>query len=290
MNKVSTGTRLASMFIDHAANTFIFMLTVMPFMIPVLQKAMNVTHEQNNFKMLSGNAGYLLLIPFCIYFLKDSLNGRSIAKRVMKLQVVQNSSNEVANPIRCFIRNIFCAIWPIEVIVTFFNPERRIGDFVAGTKVVSFDTTVQREEKKTSYIQIFIAFVTCYSILLAFYIPVNKMLEKTMENKTIPVIESSYNQELSREIEKMYSDSLGNVLKADVRAYEKIENDSLKYISVIFMLKENFLELESNQNELINKTTELLDTKCPKENYKGQLKYVYTDATSMQLTTQQYGN
>jgi uncharacterized RDD family membrane protein YckC len=29
-----------------------------------------------------------------------------------------------------------CVAWPLEVVIGFVNPERRIGDFIANTKVV----------------------------------------------------------------------------------------------------------------------------------------------------------
>ena len=80
----------------------------------------------------------LMLVP---YFFKDSFNGRSLAKRMLKLQVVDNTTGEVASVGKCFVRNIFIIIWPVEVLVSLFSPQRRIGDMVAGTKVVNYTTS-----------------------------------------------------------------------------------------------------------------------------------------------------
>jgi uncharacterized RDD family membrane protein YckC len=74
-----------------------------------------------------------------VYFLKDSFNGRSLAKRMLQLQVVNHRTGKPATVLQCFIRNIFIIIWPVEVIFTFFQPERRIGDLVAGTRVAYYE-------------------------------------------------------------------------------------------------------------------------------------------------------
>lgn len=43
------------------------------------------------------------------------------------------------------LRNITLIIWPVEVVVSLINPGRRLGDFLAGTRVVVSPT----EEPKT---------------------------------------------------------------------------------------------------------------------------------------------
>ncbi|GEP98890.1 hypothetical protein CCY01nite_51500 [Chitinophaga cymbidii] len=82
---------------------------------------------------------YFSLLGFAIYFCKDSINGRSIAKRILKMQVVDNRTGRPASPLQCVVRNLFCILWPVEVLVTFGSPDRRIGDMVAGTRVDEFD-------------------------------------------------------------------------------------------------------------------------------------------------------
>src|SRR5882672_5983918 len=138
--KVNAGTRLGTMILDHIIMTMILMVFAIPGMINGFMKAFKISHEQADLD-LWGNMIYFMLIGFAIYLCKDSINGRSPAKRILKLQVVDNSTGEVASPIKCFVRNIFCILWPIEVIVVLVNPSRRIGDFVAGTKVATFDPT-----------------------------------------------------------------------------------------------------------------------------------------------------
>ena len=87
---------------------------------------------------------YQLALYF--FFCKDCINGRSIAKRVLKLQIIDNKTGESASALKCFIRNIFIIIWPVEGIVALINPSRRIGDYVAGTKLVPFDPSAEQKE------------------------------------------------------------------------------------------------------------------------------------------------
>jgi uncharacterized RDD family membrane protein YckC len=72
-----------------------------------------------------------------IYALKDSFKGKSLAKRILKLQVIDDRSGNAASPFQCFVRNLLVPFWMIEVVVTYFNPARRLGDRLANTKVVS---------------------------------------------------------------------------------------------------------------------------------------------------------
>jgi uncharacterized RDD family membrane protein YckC len=80
--------------------------------------------------------GTVILMMIC-YICKDCFNGQSPAKRIFNLKVVDNQNGEIATPLQCIVRMLTLPIWPIEVIVTLFNPVRRLGDRLAGTKVVS---------------------------------------------------------------------------------------------------------------------------------------------------------
>jgi uncharacterized RDD family membrane protein YckC len=131
--KPNLGLRIASMFIDHFIMCFIILVPFWAFVLMEMNEGGAVPEG-------GGRSYQLLFIALMVvYFLKDSFRGRSIAKRILKLQVVRNDSNEAASPARCFVRNIFIILWPIEVIATLFNSQRRIGDRVAGTRVISID-------------------------------------------------------------------------------------------------------------------------------------------------------
>ncbi len=111
-------------------------------------------------KDLVGPFWYLGLIGFAVYMCKDSFQGRSIAKRVFNLQVVVASSCQPADPIRCVIRNLFLVLWPIEFFFCLVTPARRIGDYVAGTKVVIYAESPLPSRVDVS--KLLAAFVTAY--------------------------------------------------------------------------------------------------------------------------------
>jgi len=83
-----------------------------------------------NVGVFIGGFGYILL--------KDSFNGRSVGKRVMKLQVVRVDDLQVVGFFAAIIRNLFLFLGIIELAVALLQDEgRRVGDLVMGTKVVS---------------------------------------------------------------------------------------------------------------------------------------------------------
>lgn len=90
-----------------------------------------------------GSIGFYFIL--LIYYNKDFFRGKSTAKRIIGYQVIDNSTKKTANELQCFIRNLTIIFWPIEVIVGLISPERRIGDFIANTRVI-----VSEKEKLTT--------------------------------------------------------------------------------------------------------------------------------------------
>ncbi len=82
---------------------------------------------------------------FSFVFNKDIYLGQSIGKRILRFQVVDNRTSQPANPLRCLIRNFTIVLWPIEVIAALVDKERRIGDYLAGTRLANYDPTVKAE-------------------------------------------------------------------------------------------------------------------------------------------------
>ncbi|RZJ94004.1 MAG: hypothetical protein EOO60_03985 [Hymenobacter sp.] len=71
--------------------------------------------------------GFGLLLVF--YLNKDFFNGRSPAKRLLHLQVL-NVSGRPANELRCFLRNVTFFLWPLEVLTP--GPTRPLGRRAGG--------------------------------------------------------------------------------------------------------------------------------------------------------------
>jgi uncharacterized RDD family membrane protein YckC len=274
--KISSGTRIGSMILDHFAMTVIIMLFFIPVMVINFATAFSTTHEQPNPDMFGGMK-YLMLFGFSIYLCKDCINGRSIAKRILKLQVVDNLTGQAASPIKCFIRNIFCILWPLEVIVALVNTSRRVGDRVAGTKLVVFDKSV---EEKMKFGKVLIPVILAYGLMLLISLPFES-LESGMDQQRINYVETSFNEQASKETVKLFSDSLGQYMTADVRVYDKVEKSNAKYISVILYLKENYHE----GDKPITETIPLLHTKFPEKTFVGQIQYVYKSPFQMETRT-----
>lgn len=81
----------------------------------------------------------IIALVITFYQSKDMVYGRSIGKRIMKLSVKDIKSGKDANEISSLIRNLTLIIFPAEflfMIISFFLPSRRLGDFIANTIVI----------------------------------------------------------------------------------------------------------------------------------------------------------
>lgn len=266
--KVNSGTRLAAMFIDHFIMTFAMMIFAIPGMITSFAKAFNVGHDQPETDIF-GYSAYIMLIGFAVYWCKDSINGRSPAKRILKLQVVDNATGIAASPIKCWVRSIFLVLWPLEAIVALINPNRRIGDFVAGTKVVPFQPGTVKQ--KVNWRGTAIALLLAYAVIgIPFY-----LVKSKTGGREIRYVETSFNESESKAMGQLFEDSLKSQLDTDVRVYDAVENEDLKYLSLIFRMKKNYFLNEETFEELKSKTIALTLTKFPEKTFIGRFIYVY---------------
>ncbi|MES2558167.1 MAG: RDD family protein [Bacteroidota bacterium] len=280
--QISSGTRLGAMVLDHVFMTMIAMVFFIPSMIVGFAKAFNTSHEEIGPTFGGGTLAYISLVGFALYVCKDCINGRSIAKRILKLQVVDNTTGQVAGPLKCLIRNILIVIWPIEAIIALTNPERRLGDRVAGTKLVVFDPLLI--QPKVPIVQALTAVTIAYGLIFLTTLPFKglmSLLEEPKKNYT----KDSFNQQSSTELEQLLTDTLGQYLTPSVKVYDKTENKNQKYISIILQLKENYLADEDTYEELNSLTTALIYSKYPKETFTGQLKYIFQTTGHMQSTS-----
>jgi len=154
--KLNVESRFGSAMLDW----FIMTVVAMVFSLPLMIHIFTVT----SFEKPGGILWYIALIGFAAFFNKDCIYGQSIGKIIMKQQVVNNKTGQIANPLRCFVRDIFMVIWPIEGFITLFSPQRRLGDFVAGTKIILLDPELEKPE--INKIQVAIAFALSYASML----------------------------------------------------------------------------------------------------------------------------
>lgn len=267
--QIPIGTRLGAMILDHIIMVMLMIPFFLPEMISGLSCAFTVSHKQiTHTALFSGPLGYIALLGFSLYFCKDIVNGRSFAKRILRLQLVDNATGNVASPLQCLVRNVLCIIWPVEVIVAMLNTSRRLGDRIAGTKLINFDPAL--EQPKINIGKLLLPVIICYAAVVL-VMQLTPKIEMTQ-----PVYsETSYNQTESKDLEKLFTDSLGQSLTPDIRIYDSVQNENLKYISVILKLKANYLADDNNYNQLHAIATDLIYSKYPKETCTGQIKYIY---------------
>ena len=276
--QINAGIRLAAMLLDHFFMTMVAMVFFIPAIISDLSDAFKVSHGQVSPGFMGGSWGYIGMIGFALYFCKDIFNGRSIAKRILKLQLVDNETGQVASPLKCFVRNIFCVLWPIEVIVALTDTSRRLGDRVAGTKLVKFDPSL--EQPGLNIGKLILPVVIAYGMMVLLM----QLLPK-IEPAKINYIESSYNPAASKELEKLLADSLGTYFTPDIRVYNQIKNEEIKYVSAIFRLNKNYIEDDASYGQLHAITTRLIYSRMPKESFIGQLQYIYKASGQFQGRT-----
>lgn len=280
--QITVGTRLATMLLDHFFMTLIAVLFFIPGMISGFSDSLKVSHEQTDFDFMQGPMRYIGILGVALYFCKDIINGRSIAKRILKLQIVDNATGRVATPLQCFVRNIFCVLWPIEVIVAITNTSRRLGDIVAGTKLLYYDPTL--EQPKTNIGKTLLPVIISYGFMLLIMqlLPTTKMIKANYS-------ETSYNETESKQLEQIFTDSLGQYLIPDIRVYDTVKNQDLKYISTILRLKENYIADDDSYNQLHEVATKLIYIKFPKETFTGNMKWVYQGDGQFQSRTARIG-
>ena len=130
--------RLVTMFVDHLTMTFVVGFFVGPVIVMNIIKMEHMRPlEVEPFRY-----GIYEVFAFSLYFCKDIYLGRSVAKRILGFQVVNNATGQPAGPLRCLVRNFTLLLWPVEMIVALVLVNRRIGDYLAGTRLVVYDPKV----------------------------------------------------------------------------------------------------------------------------------------------------
>jgi uncharacterized RDD family membrane protein YckC len=129
--------RISSMLLDHIIMTIVI---VPPMILLMILATIGIL------KIGNGTFSVVFFFLMFIYINKDFFNAKSPAKRILGYQVIDRKTEKPASELQCFVRNLTIAVaWPLEVIIGLINPERRIGDFLANTKVV----VSEKEKLKT---------------------------------------------------------------------------------------------------------------------------------------------
>jgi uncharacterized RDD family membrane protein YckC len=76
------------------------------------------------------------IIIVAIMLNKDFFGGRSVIKRIWGFKVVDYQTGADATEFQCMVRNISIILCPLEALVILISRERRLGDILAGTRVI----------------------------------------------------------------------------------------------------------------------------------------------------------
>lgn len=280
-SKVTIGLRLASMLVDHFAMTFIIMIIVMPGFAISMFDAFNLDHDPSSFGF--GSMSFLMLFGFSAYFNKDIFNGRSPAKRILKLQVIDIKTEKAANPLKCMLRNLPIILWPIEVIFVLINPQRRLGDRLAGTKIEYIE---KPEKTKMDWTKFSIALLIAVGFSFLISTPFT-IMSSNHKTEKVAYIKSSFNQQRSENANQIFEQELnGLIKKADFKIYDQIENDNREYVAGIlyFENRNDFDNFDQSEQRI----SDLLLSEYPNEKFICFLKFVYKESGSMSTRQKLY--
>src|SRR6266700_4156279 len=107
--KITARTRVLSILLDLGIMCFIDVLIVLLVMIYFI--VTGTTGGKGMPFLIEDPLSYVTAGVFALYLCKDCINGRSLAKRVMGHQVVDNKTGQVATPLQCLVMNILIFIW-----------------------------------------------------------------------------------------------------------------------------------------------------------------------------------
>jgi len=127
--------RILSMFLDHALMTILALIILSPWMISYSNRLEEAATDAS-VAYFPQWAVLLLSIGLGLYLNKDLRKGQSFAKMMFGFRIVDHKSGDIASPMQCMIRNLTAPLFLFEVLILWISPERRIGDFLAGTRLI----------------------------------------------------------------------------------------------------------------------------------------------------------
>lgn len=281
--EMTAGPRIGAMLLDHIVMTFAIMFLVLPFTIGGFD---GITDESTTTPFSSDLIFYVMIFGMSLYFNKDMIQGKSVAKRALKLEVVDIKTGEVASSLKCLVRNLTIAVWPIEVIAVLIRPSRRLGDLIAGTRV-EYITDERDSKPKVDFKNLLISLLIGFMILyLGSFLVKGKIGNGAFDNPDYIV--TSYNKTLSTQLEThLDSTQTAYLIDTHVKVYDTIANDSLKYISALFYLNENYIDRSSFdgiKQEIFSSMYQIV----PKSDFILMGKFIYDGQSTKQSTWRTY--
>lgn len=225
--QVKTGHRFAGMFIDYL---IIFFGLGIVAVITLLLIDMNAPVVDMDISVAETVVKWAMIILLALWMAKDVFGGQSLAKRVLKQQLLSNKTEEVADPFLTLLRNLFSFAFPVEFVWAMVNPERRLGDLVAGTKLVSYKDSTPAPSAPIwrSFLALSLSFV-CLFLLIN---PLFPAYEDGRGSEVEPQIES-VNEAKSQVLQEALLFKMGQVFpEISVTVYENSDMEGEGFIQV----------------------------------------------------------
>lgn len=165
---VNPGKRLLVMLVDYVLMSILAAIIIGPFIKLPAKLVINST-QSSFLQLFDKESVYLILLGMTIFLCKDCIGGRSVAKRIFKYQVLDSKTGAPATPLQCLLRNFSVVFWPVEVLMVFFNPVKRLGDRISGTIVAPYED--RQSSSPIRWVQIPICLLLGFAFLYLFLLP-----------------------------------------------------------------------------------------------------------------------
>ncbi|RYZ21752.1 MAG: hypothetical protein EOO16_11860 [Chitinophagaceae bacterium] len=257
----------------------LLLVVTISFWIPLLEtfgtESLETAHEPTRISFGTGSARLLAILGLALAFCKDGIGGRSLAKRIVGMQVLMQKTGKAAGPLRCLVRNAFLLLGPVELLVALGEPERRIGDRVAGTMLV------KRKPAERPSFQL-LPFLAALSIAYALVAVGAAAVPVLYEEKPL-YAPGSYNPAASARLAAMLRERIPEAGGLSVRVYDSSMGRPVRWVSVAVRLNDNLLE-DNGRNRghdfgsrLENNLESWVDSVYPDRSYCGTLFLVYSE-------------
>lgn len=118
--------------------------------------------------VLQGQHGLWGLIAWVFSFVyllcRDSYNGISYGRKLVKIRVVSETTNEVPSPLTGVLRNLPLVILGWLEIILVLNNKKRLGDIISRTKIVDWEGEVPKESLVGAVITYAVVFALLFSL------------------------------------------------------------------------------------------------------------------------------
>ncbi|MEL6649183.1 MAG: RDD family protein [Bacteroidota bacterium] len=228
---VRPGPRFATMFIDYLI--VFFGLGMVCFGILMTLDLSNDLSQWANIELY---LRWMMIALLAVWLSKDVFGGQSLAKRATKVQILRQNSDRAADPFQTILRNLSTLfLAPIEFIWGMVNTERRLGDFIAGTRLQAYEGKAPQIETELwrSVAAFFVSLGFCYLLINPLFSG-----ESGRGSDISPEV-SSLNTNQSQALEDALEFKMGNVFSdITVEVYDQSQEEEEGFVRVILQRDE----------------------------------------------------